>query len=129
MQNKKRRASPQREFTCHVSRGEPKLRKPPAMRANPHTSLSLSLSLSCRSAAVRFVPFFFSQPASPPVSTSADIHVFRARLRFRLLDAEERLIVAPFLSVAFTAWGNSPRRESGRAAGRIGKKEGQSIFR
>jgi len=90
---------------------QPARSPPPSLLPTPARILSFSPS-----PAVRFAPFLF-QPgpllSRPSVSTSADVHVFRARLRFRLLDAEERLIVAPFLSVAFTAWGNSPRREKG----------------
>lgn len=58
---------------------------------------------------------FFSLSISPPppslppdLSMYADVRVFRARLRSRSLDAEERLIVAPFLSAVFTARGNPP---------------------
>lgn len=116
------------------------------MRANTHT---FSTSMSYHPVShplLHFSPFLFSvcftpslslflfQPVLPGIRSQpfADVHVFRARLRFRLFDAEGRLIVAPFLSVVFTAWGNSPRRESrenGRAAVADREKEGQSIFR
>jgi len=48
-----------------------------------------------------------SHPALSRLSNlrPVDVRVFRARLRFRPLDAEERLIVAPFLSAVFTAMG------------------------
>lgn len=66
-----------------------------------------------------FLSFSLSRTGSRP----ADVRVFRARLRFRSLDAEERLIVAPFLPAVFTAWGNSTRR------GITGKREARSISR
>lgn len=53
--------------------------------------------------------FFLSLSAPNQLSNlqrPVAVRVFRARPRFRPLDAEERLIVAPFLSAAFTAAGN-----------------------
>jgi len=123
MQNKK--GEPRRSANLHVTYREASRSCGSLRRCEPTRTLSATLLAShprpyslflSLSLAVRFAPFLFQPgPSSPAasVSTSADVHVFRARLRFRLLDAEERLIVAPFLSVAFTAWGNSPRRENG----------------
>lgn len=63
--------------------------------------------------------FFFLSLSFPALSLSVrltDVRVFRARKRFRSLHAEGRLIVAPFLSAAFTAAGNPSRwKNEGRS--------------
>lgn len=111
-----------------------KLRKPPAVQSNPyslrepppaHFSPSYVFFLSI----LRLFspsPLLLSTLSQLSNLRPVNVRVFRARLRFRPLDAEGRLIVAPFLSAAFTAAeGTRPRRksrENGRATGRIGKR-------
>lgn len=73
-----------------------------------------------------------SHPALSRLSNlrPVDVHVFRARLRFRPLDAEERLIVAPFLSAAFTAVGNlaSSEKPGKRTGNRADREERNNRF-
>lgn len=103
-----------------------KLRKPPAtMQSNPYSPReSLSSSPVSRSRCI----FFSSSLSFPALSLSVHlthVRVFRARLRFRSLDAKGRLIVTPFLSAAFTA---AVTRLVGKT--KIDRREeGQSIFR
>lgn len=94
-----------------------KLQKPPAtMQSNPYSPReSLSSSPVSRSRCI----FFSSSLSFPALFLSVHlthVRVFRARLRFRSLDAKGRLIVTPFLSAAFTAavtrlWKNEDRSE------------------
>lgn len=74
------------------------------------------------------VVFFSSSLSFPALSLSVrliHVRVFRARLRFQSLDAEGRLIVAPFLSAAFTAAGNPSRWKKRRS---IGEKRDDRFF-
>jgi len=110
-----------------------KLRKPPAMQSNPPSARATLFPFHPPHSPSTIYIFFLS-PSILSLTLSAlsqlsnlrpvDVCVFHARLRFRPLDAEERLIVAPFLSAAFTAAGKArwESRENGRAFGRIGKR-------
>lgn len=98
-----------------------KLRKPPAaMQSNPYSPReSLPSSPHFPFPLYFFISFSLSALSLSP-SVWPYVRVFRARLRFRSLDAEGRLIVAPFLSAAFTAVGNPSRRKNEDRSGRGG---------
>lgn len=100
-----------------------KLRKPPAtMQSTPSP---------CSPFPLYFFPFFsvVLRSSSLPSSNQRRYRVFRARLRFRSLDAEGRLIVAPFLSAVFTAAGNPPSRwKNEDRSGEGGQRRGTIDF-
>lgn len=102
------------------------LRTSHPLRPLPLFPLVHIFSLSLRS-----LPLFLcSQPTLKP-STSRRMYVYFALdcVFGEGLDAEERLIVAPFLSAAFTATGWKPGLvgKAGETGG--SGREGQSIFR
>ena len=136
MQNKKggfRRS----EFTCHVSRDE---RSCGSLRwcNSTHTlwaSHPLSVSSHIPYPRIHFSShriLSLSHPALSRLSNlrPVDVRVFRARLRFRPLDAEERLIVAPFLSAAFTAVGKlaSSKKPGKRTGDWVDREERNNRF-